>query len=203
MDGTGPAAQGSRMNRICWYSGGSMVRVCTNRRSRWGLRSCGTSIRRGLRLQPGPVSLRRSAFWVSVLQQPGYEWLQGGGLSGHARVLMLIFVARQTMMMLSGFFLANTSMLICLRNWGIWKKRCRSLKKNKMVDCVQFMYKLMIKPEVKLWYKISDAILRGQLAEGSIMHSVLTVTFSNLAPICGHWVNSKKLKELWILCNMH
>ncbi|MFN8319657.1 MAG: hypothetical protein U0V54_09585 [Saprospiraceae bacterium] len=54
------------------------------------------------------------------------------------------------------------------------EEKMQVIEKNKMVDLCKFMYKLMIKPEVKLWYKISDAILRGQLAEGSIMHSVLT-----------------------------
>ena len=77
------------------------------------------------------------------------------------------------------------------------------IEKNKMVDLCKFMYKLMIKPEVKLWYKISDAILRGQLLKEVLCILFLPVTFSNLAPIYGHWVNSKKLERIVDICNMH
>ena len=54
------------------------------------------------------------------------------------------------------------------------EEKMQVIEKKQNGGFCKFMYKLMIKPEVKLWYKISDAILRGQLAEGSIMHSVLT-----------------------------
>lgn len=54
------------------------------------------------------------------------------------------------------------------------EEKMKVIEYNKMIDLSQLMYKLMIKPEEKVWNKMSDALLKGHLAEGSIMHSVFT-----------------------------
>ena len=46
--------------------------------------------------------------------------------------------------------------------------------KSKIVDLTQLAYKMISKPDTRLWVKLSDALLNGEVRRGSLLNSVLS-----------------------------